>query len=111
MRLPLPAGSCRWPQPQTPRHTQCFIIRCANNTTRLDSADMEPQWRPLHEPSACKVWQQVLRPVAAEMQTCAPLLAQSIVDRYQSELPKIVPDVSLPHWNCCGAHHWRSTAL
>lgn len=55
---------------------------------------MEPQWRPLHEPSACKVWQDVLRPVTAEMQTCAPLLARRIVDQYRSELPRIVPDAS-----------------
>ena len=42
--------------------------------------------------AARKVWLEVLRPVAAEMQTCASQLAGRIVDRYQSELPKIVPD-------------------
>lgn len=55
---------------------------------------MEPVWRPLQEPAARKVWLEALRPVAAEMQTCAPQLAGRIVDRYQSELPKIVPDAS-----------------
>jgi hypothetical protein len=55
---------------------------------------MEPQWRPFREPAARKVWLEVLRPVAAEMQTCAPHLAARIVDRFQSELPKVVPDAS-----------------
>jgi DNA-binding PucR family transcriptional regulator len=55
---------------------------------------MEPQWRPFQEPTARKVWQEVLTPVAAEMQTRAPQMAGRIVDRYQSELPKIVPDAS-----------------
>jgi uncharacterized protein YukE len=55
---------------------------------------MEPRWPPLQESSAHKAWQEVLRPIAAEMQTCAPQLAGRIVDRYQSELPKIVPDAS-----------------
>ncbi|RFZ14988.1 Purine catabolism regulatory protein [Mycobacterium marinum] len=53
---------------------------------------MEPRWPPFQEPSARRVWHQVLRPVAAEMQTCATQLARDIVDRYQCELPSIVPD-------------------
>ena len=55
---------------------------------------MEPQWRPFQEPTAHPVWQQVLRPVVAELQTCATQLAGHIVDRYQSEQPKVVPDAS-----------------
>ena len=70
------------------------MARCAHSTIGLDSADMEPRWPPLQESSAHKAWQEVLRPIAAEMQTCAPQLAGRIVDRYQSELPKIVPDAS-----------------
>jgi DNA-binding PucR family transcriptional regulator/uncharacterized protein YukE len=62
--------------------------------SRLAQIDMEPVWRPLQEPAARKAWLEVLRPIAAEMQTCAPQLAGRIVDRYQSELPKIVPDAS-----------------
>jgi DNA-binding PucR family transcriptional regulator len=53
---------------------------------------MEPQWRPLREPGARRVWQEVLRPVAAQLRTCATQLATEIVDRYQSEVPSIVPD-------------------
>jgi hypothetical protein len=48
------------------------------STTGLDSADMEPVWQPFQEPAARKVWLEVLRPVAAEMQTCAPQLAGTL---------------------------------
>lgn len=48
----------------------------------------------MREPGAAKVWHEVLKPVSAEMQTSAPLLARRIVDRYQSELPRIVPDAA-----------------
>jgi DNA-binding transcriptional regulator YdaS (Cro superfamily) len=55
---------------------------------------MQPLWRPFQEPAARKVWLEVLKPVAAQMQTCAPQLAERIVDRFQSELPSVVPDAS-----------------
>ena len=55
---------------------------------------MEPRWPPFQEPTARQAWQEVLRPVAAELQRCATQLAGLIVDRYQAELPKIVPDAS-----------------
>lgn len=53
---------------------------------------MEPQWRPLREPVARRVWQGVLRPLADQLRTCATRLAAEIVERYQSEVPSIVPD-------------------
>jgi hypothetical protein len=36
----------------------------------------------------------VLRPVAAEMQACAPQLAAQIVDLYRSDLPTVIPDAA-----------------
>jgi DNA-binding PucR family transcriptional regulator len=36
----------------------------------------------------------VLKPVAAQLQTCAPELAARIVERLQDDLPKIVPDAT-----------------
>ncbi|OBF81163.1 hypothetical protein A5791_05805 [Mycobacterium sp. 852002-51163_SCH5372311] len=55
---------------------------------------MEPRWPPLQDPIARDAWNEVLKPVAAELQTCAPQLAVRIVERLQAELPKIVPDAS-----------------
>lgn len=55
---------------------------------------MEPQWRPLREPAARRVWQEVLRPVASQLRSCATQLADEIVEWYQSEVPAIVPDAT-----------------
>lgn len=55
---------------------------------------MEPRWRPLQEPAARRVWEQVLWPIAAQLRTEATQLAAEIVERYQVELPNIVPDAS-----------------
>ena len=55
---------------------------------------MEPVWRQFQEPAARKVWLEVLKPVAAQMQTCAPQLAERIIDRLKSELPSILPDAT-----------------
>lgn len=55
---------------------------------------MEPRWPPLQEPTARKVWNDVLKPVAAQMQTCAPQLAARLVERLQADLPTIVPDAT-----------------
>lgn len=68
--------------------------RCGASTTGLDCADMEPHWPPFRGPTARRVWQEALRPVAAEMQACAPQLAGRIVELYESELPTVVPDAS-----------------
>jgi hypothetical protein len=55
---------------------------------------MEPQWRPLRDPVANRVWQQVLRPVAAELRTGADKVAELIVQLYQAEAPQVVPDAA-----------------
>lgn len=55
---------------------------------------MEPEWPPLQEPTANRAWQEVLKPLAAQMQMCAPQLAERIVDRFKVELPQLVPDTS-----------------
>lgn len=53
---------------------------------------MEPQWRPLHDSTGHRAWQRILRPVAAQLDTCAKELAATVVARYQAELPAVVPD-------------------
>lgn len=53
---------------------------------------MEPLWRPLQEPDARRVWEQVLRPVAAQLRSEATELAAEIVERYQAIVPTVVPD-------------------
>ncbi|MEB3983695.1 helix-turn-helix domain-containing protein [Mycobacterium sp. 663a-19] len=55
---------------------------------------MEPRWPPLQEPTARKAWNGVLKPVAAQLQTCAPQLAARIVERLRADLPTIVPDAT-----------------
>lgn len=55
---------------------------------------MEPRWPPLEEPTARAAWNEVLKPVATQMQTCAPQLAARLVERLQADLPKIVPDLT-----------------
>jgi DNA-binding PucR family transcriptional regulator len=55
---------------------------------------MEPRWPPLQEPTARKAWQAVLKPVAAQLQTCAPQFAARIVERLQADLPNILPDAT-----------------
>jgi PucR C-terminal helix-turn-helix domain/GGDEF-like domain len=46
------------------------------------------------KPAARRVWVEVLKPVAAQLQTGATQLAERMVDRLQSELPSILPDAS-----------------
>ncbi len=55
---------------------------------------MEPRWPPLREPAARKAWNEVLKPVAAQLQTRATQLAARIVECLQADLPKIVPDAT-----------------
>lgn len=55
---------------------------------------MEPRWPPLQEPTARKAWDEVLKPVGAQLQTCAPQFAARIVERLQADLPTIVPDAT-----------------
>ena len=53
---------------------------------------METGWAPAREPQAQRVWKQVLRPLAAQMQACAPELAADAVARMRAELPDRFPD-------------------
>ena len=53
---------------------------------------MEPTWEPLREPGAEKVWKQVLRPIVAELRSCAPDLAERAITRMQAEMPVLFPD-------------------
>lgn len=55
---------------------------------------MEPRWPPLQEPTARKAWSEVLKPVATQMQMCAPQLAARLVERLQADLPEILPDAT-----------------
>lgn len=53
---------------------------------------MELAWEPLLEPDAEKVWEQLLRPIAAELRLCAGELAERAVARVQTEMPVLFPD-------------------
>jgi len=53
---------------------------------------METGWAPAREPEARRVWEQVLRPLAAQLQACAPELALDAVARMRDELPQRFPD-------------------
>ena len=53
---------------------------------------MEPTWEPLREPGAEQVWKQVLRPIVAELRSCAPDLAERAITRIQAEMPVLFPD-------------------
>jgi hypothetical protein len=53
---------------------------------------MEVEWPPAREPNARQVWQQVLRPLAAEMRACAGELTERTVGRMRAELPQLFPD-------------------
>ena len=53
---------------------------------------MELAWQPLREPDAEEVWENVLRPIAAELRTCAAELADRIVARQQAEMPALFTD-------------------
>ncbi|WP_431950361.1 PucR family transcriptional regulator [Nocardia lijiangensis] len=53
---------------------------------------MEVEWPPAREPSAQRVWREILRPMAAQMRVSAGDLAQRAVARMQIELPELFPD-------------------
>ncbi len=53
---------------------------------------MKIEWPPAREPSAQRVWREVLRPIAAEMRSSAADLAESAVARMQEELPELFSD-------------------
>ncbi|MDH6677296.1 hypothetical protein M2284_001494 [Rhodococcus sp. LBL1] len=53
---------------------------------------MELEWPPVRESSAQRVWREVLRPIAAEMQSTAGDLAERAVVRMQAESPELFAD-------------------
>ncbi|OBH59820.1 CdaR family transcriptional regulator [Mycobacterium sp. E2479] len=53
---------------------------------------MELAWEPLREPDALKVWEKLLRPIAAELRSGASELAERAVARLQVEMPVLFPD-------------------
>ncbi len=53
---------------------------------------MELAWEPMREPGAEKVWEELLRPIAAELRSCAAELAERAVARLQIEMPVLFPD-------------------
>ncbi len=53
---------------------------------------MKPAWEPFREPDAEQVWEALLRPIAAELRSCATELAEDAVARVQSEMPVLFPD-------------------
>lgn len=53
---------------------------------------MELAWEPLREPDAEKVWEELLRPIATELRSCAGQLAERIVSRQQEEMPALFTD-------------------
>lgn len=53
---------------------------------------MKPSWEPFRAPDAERVWKRLLRPVAAEMRSCATELAELAVARVQAEVPVLLPD-------------------
>ena len=53
---------------------------------------MEVQWPPARDPDAHRAWQQVLRPIAAELRDSGAQLAERALDRMRAELPELFPD-------------------
>jgi DNA-binding PucR family transcriptional regulator len=54
---------------------------------------MDPEWRPVRDDAAAqRVWEQVLRPLAAQMIADSDELAERVVDRIRAEQPQIMPD-------------------
>lgn len=53
---------------------------------------MELTWEPLREPDAKTVWEKLLRPMAAELRSCAGELAERIVARQQGQMPALFTD-------------------
>ncbi|WP_156687334.1 PucR family transcriptional regulator [Mycobacterium sp. Marseille-P9652] len=53
---------------------------------------MEITWEPLREPGSQEVWEKLLRPIAAELRSCATDLAERATARMQAEMPVLFPD-------------------
>lgn len=54
---------------------------------------MEPEWGPVRDDAAAqRIWQTVLRPIAAEMSASSAELADRVIDRIRVEQPHLLPD-------------------
>jgi len=54
---------------------------------------MEAEWGPVRDDAAAqKVWQTVLRPIAAEMSASSAELADRVIGRIRAEQPHLLPD-------------------
>ncbi|WP_328359036.1 helix-turn-helix domain-containing protein [Mycobacterium sp. NBC_00419] len=54
---------------------------------------MDPEWAPVRDDAAAqRVWQQVLRPIAAELINGSAELARDVLDRIRTEQPQLMPE-------------------
>lgn len=54
---------------------------------------MDPEWAPVRDDAAAqRVWQAVLRPIAAELVEQSPQLAADVLDRIRVEQPQLMPE-------------------
>ncbi|MET8874745.1 helix-turn-helix domain-containing protein [Nocardia sp. NPDC004604] len=60
---------------------------------------MEVEWPPVREPSAQRVWREILRPMGTQMRASASDLARRSVARMQTELPELFSDPQIVQEN------------
>lgn len=54
---------------------------------------MDPEWAPVRDDAAAqRVWQEVLRPIAAELIDGSAELAGEVLDRIRTEQPQLMPE-------------------
>ena len=53
---------------------------------------MEPEWSRVRDGAARRAWEEVLRPVAAELALRAPEMSLRVVDEIGQQLPDLLPD-------------------
>ncbi|WP_059017626.1 helix-turn-helix domain-containing protein [Mycobacterium sp. M26] len=54
---------------------------------------MDPEWAPIRDDVAAqRVWQTVLRPIAADLLEQSEQLAEDVLDRIRAEQPQLMPD-------------------
>ncbi|WP_167099435.1 CdaR family transcriptional regulator [Mycobacterium sp. DL592] len=54
---------------------------------------MDPEWAPVRDDAAAqRVWQEVLRPIAADLIDGSAELARDVLDRIRTEQPQLMPE-------------------
>ena len=54
---------------------------------------MDPEWAPVRDDAAAqRVWQEVLRPIAADLIDGSAKLARDVLDRIRTEQPQLMPE-------------------